>query len=253
MAIKNVKQATTTPQNWDWQNLHVERRIHPGQFVGGATILISSGPPRWGDSAANAGGDLNLDESDSMICYPMGVASNLTLGQTQQLSRIFEIGSKRAYFIPGRHFPAISLGRVFYHGPSILKVLYAYYFDVLEKYSNNPAFIQSLQEVKLNNEPKIKVSQELEEHMKEAVPREIPGYGDLLLNLGSDLFQQPTGLLLYFLDSKDKNVGAVYLEECYITGHNFGVTADAIIVAESVQIQFERILPVYVKLERKQK
>jgi hypothetical protein len=54
------------------------------------------------------------------------VLENVGLSQSKQLQRLFEIGSSRSYFIPGRVIGSITLGRVLYHGPSLLKVLYAH-------------------------------------------------------------------------------------------------------------------------------
>ena len=39
------------------------------------------------------------------------------------------------------------------------------------------------------------------------------GQDDFWLNLGSDLFNQPTGMCLYFRNQNDVTVGAVYLEQ----------------------------------------
>jgi hypothetical protein len=68
----------------------------------------------------------------------------------------------------------------------------------------------------------------------------------LYLNLASDLFAQPIGLLIKTVDSNEQTIGAVYAEACYIPQHSFSVDANGLMVQEQASIQFERIVPVRV-------
>jgi hypothetical protein len=73
-----------------------------------------------------------------------------------------------------------------------------------------------------------------------------PGYENLFLNLASDLFNQPIGLLLYIRDSNEDTVGAVYIEACYIPNHTWATDAQGVMIQESAAVQFERAVPVAV-------
>jgi hypothetical protein len=238
--------ATTSFNNWDFHNHHVQTELLGGEFVSAETTLVAAGPPRLTD-ITNGGSDFNsVDEGD--MVYPIGVLENVGISQSKQIQRIFEIGSTRSYFIPGRVVGSITLGRVLYHGPSLLKVLYSYYkqsvgnitfMDGPPKISQNgvdipnpnatllnlPALQNELHRVKYN-----------------------PGYDDFWLNLASDIFNQPTGLCLYFRNQMDVTVGAVYLEECYIQGHQMSVSSGSVLIMEGASLQFDRIVPIRMQL-----
>jgi hypothetical protein len=73
-----------------------------------------------------------------------------------------------------------------------------------------------------------------------------PGYENLYLNLASDLFNQPIGILLYMRDSNEDTVGAVYLEHIIIPNHTWATDAQGVMIQESAAMQFERAVPVAV-------
>jgi hypothetical protein len=112
-----------------------------GNFVSGAFTIVAVGPPRL----ANIGGAAALADSISQaggadqIVFPLGIVQNFNLSQTRNFMRVWELGSERSYFIAGRNMGQIGLGRIYYHGPSLLRVIYGYYQDLLP-----PVMVQSL-------------------------------------------------------------------------------------------------------------
>jgi hypothetical protein len=247
--------ATTSLNNWDFHNHHVQSEMLGGEFVSAETTLIAAGPPRLSDITGNASGDdqtIDIPDEGDMV-YPIGVLENVGLSQSKQLQRIFEIGSSRSYFIPGRTIGSLTLGRVLYHGPSLLKVLYAHYKQTaggaafnfmneakgatqnmggVEVPSSNqalldlPALQQELHRVKFN-----------------------PGYDDLWMNLASDVFNQPTGICIYFRNQMDVTLGAVYLEECYVQGHQLSISSGSVLLMEGVSLQFDQVRPIRMRLQ----
>ena len=123
-----------------------------------------------------------------------------------------------------------NLGRIMYHGPSLLRVLYAYYQD-----ATPPAMVETLlggiAASTMPNPHDVKID---------------PGFENIYLNLASDLFTQPIGLLVMFKDSNEDTMGAVYLESCYIPNHTISTDAMGTIIQENVAIQFERAVPIAV-------
>jgi hypothetical protein len=201
-----------------------------GQFVSGAFVGLFAGPPRL----ATIGGRLSLGAAldspaaGAQIVYPIGITQNFSIGQNRQISRIFELGSERSYFISGRSMGQVGLSRILYHGPSILRVLYAYYQDTLDPTIISPVFENI--GAAANPNPKNVV-----------LP---PGYENFYINLASDLFQQPIGLLVIVKDSNQDTFGSFYLESCYIPNHSFATDAQNVIVQESVSLQFELAVPI---------
>jgi hypothetical protein len=71
-----------------------------------------------------------------------------------------------------------------------------------------------------------------------------PGYDNMFLNLASDLFSQPMGLLLVLKDNAKNNISSLYLEQCHIPQHMIAVDSNGLIMQESVAVQYERIVPI---------
>jgi hypothetical protein len=207
--------------------------VNPGtddsRFITSEQILLACGPPRLSQVGGTiaAGAELTTNQgSIPSFAYPVGAVQSFSVSQSMNLMRFFEIGSIRSYFIPGKRIGQLSLGRVLFHGPSLLRVMYAYYQDLLP-----PTVIQSLypSNAVIKNPHTVKLS---------------PGSNNLYINLSSDLFSQPFGMLMYIRDSNEDVYGAQYFEQCYIPNYSTGFDAQGIVVQENAAIQYERITPV---------
>jgi hypothetical protein len=214
---------------WSPYEDNVQGGMTDGRFMNAAYTVVCAGPPRLSQvggpeflGAALTGGSA----AEDMLAYPIGVIQNFNLSHNMQLSRIFELGSVRSYFIPGRVMGQIGLGRVLYHGPSLLRVLYAYYTDIIPPTFVDPVF------------PNIATVDNLHDVI---IP---PGYENIFLNLASDLFTQPVGLLLMMKDSNEQTLGAGYFESCYIPNHSISTDAMGTLIQEQAGVQFERMVPV---------
>jgi len=246
--------ATTSFNNWDFHNHHVQSELLGGEFISAETTLIAAGPPRLTDITGGPNGDDETIDTigEGDMVFPIGVLENVGISQSKQLQRVFEIGSNRSYFIPGRVIGSITLGRVMYHGPSLMKVLYAHYkqsapnapFHFNHKGKGATINIGGVQ-VPDPNATMLDLPQlQKQLHMVKFNP----GYDDLWLNLASDLFNQPTGIALYFRNQLDMTVGAIYLEECYIQGHQLSISSGSALLMEGVSLQFDQIRPIRMQL-----
>jgi len=201
-----------------------------GKFVSGAFMGIFAGPSRLSTigGVVSLGAAIESGPAASQIVYPVGITQNINLSHNRQFSRIFELGSERSYFISGRTIGQLSLSRILYHGPSILRTLYAYYQDLLPP-TIVPAMFPNLGASTMPNPHDV------------VIP---PGYENFYINLASDLFSQPIGLLISLLDSNLQPYGSFYLESCYIPNHTFATDAQGVIIQESVAVQFELCVPI---------
>ncbi len=247
--------ATTSIENWDFHNFHVQQDLGGGEFVSAETTLVAAGPPRLSDlnPAYDENGGLVVTPDGTDIAYPIGLLENVGLSQSKQLQRIFEIGSSRSYFIPGRVVGSVTLGRVMYHGPSLLKVMYAYYsqangskFNFLDK-AKTATMTDKRGIIRRDPDAKLLDQANLQAKLHDVKMR--PGYDDFYLNLASDLFNQPTGLLFYFKNGNDETVGAVYLEECYIQGHQLSISSGSVLIMEGASLQFDKLHPVKMNIK----
>lgn len=205
-----------------------------GQFISGAFIGLFAGPPRLASigGAVAIGAAITQPAQVSQLVYPIGITQNLNLSQNKQIARIFELGSNRSYFIPGRTVGQIGLGRVLYHGPSMLRVLYAYYQDLVPA-TVVPAVFPNIGAASMPNPHDV------------IIP---PGYENFYVNLASDLFDQPFGMLCVLRDSNQDTYGAFYVEACQIPNHSLSVDSQGVVMQEQVGVQYEQIVPIATRM-----
>ena len=227
--------------DWKPYENYVQEGLQDGKFLNAGFTLLCAGPPRLagltGVSAnvnAQAGALgaalTNHSRMADQLVYPIGVIQNVNLSHNRQFNRIFEVGSERSYFISGRTVGQLAISRILYHGPSLLRVMYAYYQDSVGSISVPALF------------PNKGIGQQPNPH-DVIIP---PGYDYLFVNLASDLFNQPIGLMMYVRDSDQQTYGAVFLEGCYIPNHTWATDAQGVLIQESAAVQFERAVPVSV-------
>lgn len=217
--------------DWAPYTNYVQAGMVDGQYVNAGFMLLAAGPPR----IANIGGAASFGQALSgngqaanQIVLPIGVLQSFNMGHNRQFSRIFEIGSERSYFISGRTVGQLGLGRVYYHGASLLRILYAYYRDDI-----GPTIIPSMW-------PNAGAAVQSNPH-DVIIP---PGYENLYFNLASDLFAQPIGILMYIRDINQDALGALYFEACYLPNHSLATDSQGVLLQENVSVQFERAVPV---------
>lgn len=219
--------------DWSPYTSYVQAGLVDGQYANAGFTMIAAGPPRLsniGGAAAFAGAISVGGQAANQIVLPVGIVQNFNLSHTRQFSRIFEIGSERSYFIGGRTVGQIGLGRVYYHGASLLRTLYAYYQDLVPP-TLVPAMFPNSGSASVANPHDV------------VIP---PGYENIYFNLASDLFAQPIGLLLYIRDVNQDTLGAIYFEACYVPNHSVATDSQGVLLQESAAIQFERAVPVQV-------
>lgn len=218
---------------WQPYTQRVQAGMVDGQFLNASFTLLAAGPPRLANigSATLAAGGIAAAAGDDIV-FPIGIVQNFNLSHNRQFSRVWEIGSERSFFVAGHTVGQLGLSRVMYHGPSLLKVLYAYYQDLIP-----PTTIQSV--IGVNNLSMMTVANAHDIKIS-------PGFENLYLNLASDLFNQPVGLMVYFRDSNEDTIGSIYLEACVIPNHTIATDAQGTIIQENAAVQFERGLPVAV-------
>lgn len=219
--------------DWSPYQNYVQYGLADGAYAHGGFTMLAAGPPRLSD----VGGAINLASSlattagasSNQIVLPVGIIQNFNLTQTRAFSRIFELGSERSYFLSGRTVGQIGLGRVYYHGASLLRILYAYFMDLVPGGVPVSPMYPNAASINTTNPHEV------------IIP---PGYENIYLNLASDLFSQPIGLMLYIRDSNLRTLGALYFESAFVPNHSWAVDSQGVMIQESVGVQYERIVPV---------
>lgn len=233
--------AATDFSNWDFSNFHVQQELVHGQFVSAETSLVASGPPEIGGTSAYS----SVPVAGVGTVYPIGLIENAGISQSKQLQKIFEVGSSRSYFIPGRVIGSISLGRIFYYGPSLLRVLYAYYYNATNNINigtEDPTATIQLEDGSFAQSPLARLLNRGGTSFHNV--RMDPGEDYFFVNLASDLFNQPLGLAFYFKDANFNSVGAFYVEDTYVQAHQFSISSGSVLVMEGASAQYDRIVPI---------
>lgn len=219
--------------DWAPYSNYVQAGLVDGRYANAGFTMLAAGPPRLaniGGAAAIKNAVAGNGQAANQIVFPMGIVQNFNLSHTRQFSRIFEIGSERSYFIAGRTVGQLGLGRVYYHGASLLRILYAYYQDLVPP-TTVPYMFPNSGSASMSNPHDV------------VIP---PGYENIYLNLASDLFAQPVGILMYIRDINLDTLAAIYFEACYLPNHSWATDAQGVLIQESVAVQFERAVPVHV-------
>lgn len=219
-----------TFSQWKPYENFVQSGMLDGKFLNAGFTVVCAGPPRV-SAATTLSTSLESSAADQVV-MPIGVVQNVNLSHNRTFNRIFEVGSERSYFISGRTMGQLALSRILYDGPSLLRMIYAYYNDALGTVQVSKLF------------PNAGVAGTANQHDVQ-IP---PGYDHFFINLASDLFNNPIGLMLYVRDSSLGTYGAVYLEGCYVPNHTWATDSQGVIIQESAAIQFERAVPVAVKV-----
>jgi len=217
--------------DWAPYSNYVQAGMVDGAYANAGFTMLAAGPPRIaniGGAAAFSQAISGVGQAANQIVLPIGIVQNFQLSHTRQFNRIFEIGSERSYFITGRTVGQLGLGRIYYHGASLLRLLYSYYQDLLPP-TVVPAMFLNAGSASVANPHNV------------VIP---PGYENIYLNLASDLFTQPIGILMYIRDINQDALGAVYFEACYLSNHTWATDAQGVLIQESVSVQFERAVPV---------
>lgn len=217
--------------DWAPYTNYVQSGMVDGAYANAGFTMLAAGPPRIaniGGAAAFANAVNGSGQAANQIVFPIGIVQNFNLSHTRQFSRIFEIGSERSYFIGGRTVGQLGLARIYYHGASLLRVLYAYYADLIPPTVVPAMFPNAGAQAQSNPHDVI-------------IP---PGYENIYINLASDLFAQPIGIMMYMRDVNQDALGAMYFEACYLPNHSWQTDSQGVLIQESVAVQFERGVPV---------
>jgi hypothetical protein len=221
-----------TLSNWKPYSQKIDNSaLKEGRFMSGAFTMIAAGPPRLAALGGSAVAGAQLSGSAANFAIPIGIVQNFSLSHNRAFARFWELGSERSFFISGRTVAQAGFGRVLYNGPSLLRMMYAFYDDqvpptLVPTFGVDPTLMANVA-----NPHDVKIP---------------PGFENIYLNLASDLFSQPCGLLVYMKDSNENTLGAVYLEETYIPSHSIATDAQGVVIQEQVALQPERVVPVAV-------
>lgn len=151
---------------------------------------------------------------------PIGLVDGIGYQSSPSLARLFEIGSNRSFFTRGKTISSISFSKMLADQGNILKAL------------SNQAYRPLVND-----------------GGSSAPSAEFPN-PDIAMNIDSEYFNVPFGLMLLFktrgggASGTGKILSAIYLEYCMFANYSFNISASAPVVMEGIAIEFDRTVPV---------
>lgn len=204
--------------NWNFRSYHmgVDQGGVNTNAITPENFLVCSGPARLEQ--------LGTDFSTKV--FPLGMLDSVSISQQKMLQQVREIGSRRSYVISSYAMGNMAISRIMYSQASLLRVLSIAKGDL--ENIDNPAGAGNSNAFTGNNVPTATASR------------------DFWINLQSEVFDRPQGLLFYILDQRNLPYGAFYAEEAQIQNHNIGFSAQGISIMEQCSLIFDRLVPVAV-------
>ncbi len=188
-----------TIADWDYRKGKLVKDINSTDFANSSTVGLFGTPiPKYTQDAVD-------------MAMAIGLIQSTNMSQGRQMIQISEIGSKGRYTMStGRVAGSMTIQRVLYNGPNLLKILYGNIADDMPPATN---------------------------------VRDVAGYGKWLMNLGSTLFDRPLGLIMVFRDQGNTPVSAQFLVNAHIVSHGIGMNPDSPMIGEGVNISFDDVWP----------
>ncbi len=228
--------------NWNPYSTRVQGGLADGNFVNASYCIVCAGPPFFNQTVVPQGASGR--ELAKSLLYPIGLLQNFSIGQNQNIARLFEIGSRRSYFITGHAIAQVQLGRVLYHGESLLRTLYAYYDTRADNSVGSVKIRPLIEPGGVVGSVPFMTGQPNQRAPGLASIKVAPGYDNVFMNLASNLFAQPTGLMVIMQDNAGNNVAAFYIENCLVPSYGFGFDGQGLVIQEQCSVQCERIQPI---------
>lgn len=200
---------------WDWKNQYVSGLHEDGyerfsQFSATPDTTMIYAGPARFTGLGGNTADL----------VPIGLVDGIQMQSSPQLQRLFEIGSNRSFFTRGKTASTISFSQMLADQANILKAVTANAYR-----------------------PEMNVS-------GAGAPGADTPNPDIMMNLDSEYFSVPMGLLLVFKtrgggpNGTGKVLSASFLEYCMISGFQMSVNSQSPVIMQNIGIEFDRVVPI---------
>lgn len=195
-----------------------------GSHISSTFTTLSFGPPK-----------LSVASNRSQDFVTVGLVQNITVNQQRQILRITDMGNDKQWIVPGKTKGSLQLQRVLYDGPSLLKYIA---YGMIRNGSDKTSILQDHLKEGFAN------SAYHEMGFPSETDLDLPGSGDFWMNLSSDIFREPVGIVIEIKQMTPSGelllYGGTFLEECVVSAHSLQMASEQRVIAETVQIDFVR-------------
>lgn len=217
----------------DWKSTfltdNVQKIDDTGNFLSSESVVIFSGPPTFAAADAVTAAEL----------VPIGLVQNASVSQGRQVQQIYEIGSRKPIMVPGRAQIQLQLSRVLFDGPSLAKVVN----------------VRPVGDANILSTPATSAGEGIASQLDDPTDpfpdaddavdfvSATDTNGDFWINLASSAFNKPLGLGFALYDMQEESYGGFYLENCYARNHNFNISAQQTVLAETMSFICTQLRP----------
>ena len=218
----------------DWkENLltkHVQAQtVVSGDFLSSETVVMIAGPAEL------------VNETDLNTAVPVGLVQNVQVAQQKNLQQIFEVGSRKPYFVPGRTMISAGISRILFDGPSLM---YAMYLSKAAKGASAATRVGYAVPSTLDplaDSPAAPWADTSGSAVTEGIG--INNTGEMFINLASGFFNKPLGLGFVFYDTNQVPYGGFYMENCYVQSHQINIASQQTILVENISLRVSSLKP----------
>lgn len=211
---------------WDWKGDHISglsngeglERFSQGSLTPDTTILFA-GPARFS----------SVSSSPDRL-HAIGLVDSFGYSSSATVQPLYEIGSNRTFFTRGKTQNQVQISAMVADHANLLKAFMQESYDEKDQKAKDSNYFLNTGGTKA------------------------PTSGDMALNLDSEAFNVPFGILMMFKTKGEEGgtslngniIGATYLENCMLTNFSLNVQAQSPVIQDNVGIMFDRAVPVQV-------
>lgn len=227
--IKELLGVDGNVDNWNFRENFVqddENQGTAGMFIAAESTLICAGPAKV---------------SDQLSVVKIGLTPSIQISQNIPQQRIYEIGSMRCHILNGIPVGGLTISRMIYNGPSLLRAIYGNLYD-------NDGNLTALGAQGLTTTDK-KIQQTLLaawNNLTTNPDRVMQGHNNtqLWLSLWDQRLKLPFGLAVYMQDVAGNAVGGTYFEGCKVNSSQYGQSSGQMVMMEGISVAFDRAVPI---------
>jgi hypothetical protein len=192
---------------WNFQKHHVERMLDNATYDAAHPddTLLLAGPARKGVASSSGNGTRKL--------MALGMFQSFGMQSQAPVMPLMGIGSGRSFFLRGKSQSSWNLQRVMINGRNLLRALY------------HNATESGLDQSQFDD------------------PASLSANSQYFINLDSELYYIPFGLVIIMRTKSRTLVAGCYLELCMINSYGTQIQAGQNMIAEMVSGACDRILP----------
>ena len=229
--IANLLDINGSPSNWNYRENFVqedEGQGTAGLFINAESTLICAGPATI---------------ADQLSVIKIGLSPSIQISQNIPQQRIYEIGSMRCHIVNGIPVGGLTISRMVYNGPSLLRAIYGNLYDASGDITQIGLSSLGAQGMSAGAKATMLAAWS---NISKSPDRVMTNDNNtqLWLSLWDQRLKLPFGLAIYMQDVAGNAAGGMYYEGCKVNSSQYGQSAGQMVMMEGISVAFDRAVPI---------